>query len=114
MIVATQNTTLRHNKELASIFRRMSDCYKYLGAEHRFRAIAYETAAKTLSNLSEPVDAFGHDIKKLDQLKGVGESIAAKIIEYLDTGRIQTFEKLKEQVPEELLELMEVEGLENK
>jgi DNA polymerase (family X) len=67
MIVATQNTTLRHNKELASIFRRMSDCYKYLGAEHRFRAIAYETAAKTLSNLSEPVDAFGHDIKKLDQ-----------------------------------------------
>jgi DNA polymerase (family X) len=44
----------------------------------------------------------------------VGESIAAKIIEYLDTGRIQTFEKLKEQVPEELLELMEVEGLENK
>ncbi len=111
MLASTTNTTLRHNKELAFIFRQMSDCYKYLGQEHRFRAIAYETAAKTLSNLSEPVDAFGNDVKKLDELKGVGESIAGKIIEYLNTGRIQTFEKLKKQVPQELLELMEVEGI---
>lgn len=107
----TLSTTLQHNKELATIFRHMSDCYKYLGQNERFRAIAYDTASKTLSNMSEPVDIYGHDIKKLDQLKGVGERIAEKIIEYLDTGKIQTFEKLKQKVPYELLELMDIEGI---
>jgi DNA polymerase (family 10) len=109
--VPIANTTLRHNKELASIFRKMSDCYKYLGPDNRFRAIAYETAAKTLSNMSEPVDVYGNDIKKLDELKGVGEGIAQKIIEYLQTGAIQTFEKLQQEVPYKLLELMDIEGI---
>ena len=104
-------TTLQHNKELAAIFSRMSDCYKYLGPDERFRAIAYDTASKTLSNMQEPVDVYGHDIKKLDELKGVGESIAQKIIEYLDTGRIVTYEKLKKKVPQDLLELMDIEGI---
>lgn len=103
--------SLQHNKELASLFRQMANCYRYLGAEQRFRAIAYETAAKTISQLDEPVDVFGHDIKKLDTLKGVGESIAEKIIEYMDTGTIQTFEKLKRQVPYNLLSLMDIEGI---
>ncbi len=103
--------TVDHNKELAAIFSRMSDCYKYMGPEQRFRAIAYETASRTLSNMQEPVDIYADDIKKLDELKGVGESIAEKIMEYLHTGKIKTFEKLKKQVPMELLELMDVEGI---
>lgn len=109
--VLSSTTILQHNKELAHIFRQMSDCYKYLGPDERFRAIAYDTASKTLSNMTEPIDIYGHDIKKLDELKGVGERIAGKIIEYIDTGRIQTFEKLKQQVPFALLELMDVEGI---
>jgi DNA polymerase (family 10) len=41
----------------------------------------------------------------------VGESIAKKIVEFLQTGKIKTFENLKKQVPFELLELLEVEGI---
>ncbi len=104
-------STLQHNKELSSIFRHMADCYRYLGPGERFRALAYETASRTLANMSEPVDVYGHDIKKLDELKGVGESIAEKIIEYIDTGSIRAFEKLKKKVPYDLLDLMEVEGI---
>ena len=89
------SNTLRHNKELARIFRQMADCYRYLGPEQRFRAIAYNNASNTLSNMDEPVDAYGHDVKKLDQLKAVGESIATKILEYLDTGTIKAFEELQ-------------------
>lgn len=103
--------TLAHNKELAVIFRHMSDCYRYLGAEERFRANAYAVAAQTLENLHEPVDVMADDIKKLDALKGVGESIAEKIQEYLHTGKIVTFEKLKKKVPYALMELMEIEGI---
>ncbi len=106
-----QKISLNHNKELAAIFRQMSDCYKYMGPEQRFRAIAYDTASKTLSNMQQPVDILAPDIKKLDELKGVGESIAEKIIEYLQTGKIRTFEKLKKQVPFPLLELMDIQGI---
>lgn len=98
--------TLKHNKELSSIFRHMADCYRYLGPEHRFRAIAYTNAARTMANMNEPVDIYGHNVKKLDQLKGVGESIASKIIEYIDTGHIKTYEMLQQQVPFDLLPLM--------
>jgi DNA polymerase (family X) len=103
--------TLQHNRELSVIFGQMADCYRYLGVNERFRAIAYQTASRTLANMHEPVDACGHDIKKLDELKGVGESIAGKIIEYIDTGHIKTFEQLKKKVPFELLDLMEIEGI---
>lgn len=89
----------------------MSDCYRYLGNEHRFRANAYAVAAQTLENMQEPVDAMAEDLKKLDSLKGVGESIAEKIQEYLHTGQIATFEKLKHKVPYGLMELLEIEGI---
>jgi DNA polymerase (family 10) len=112
MTALTANkATLEHNKELATIFKKMSDAYKYLGPEQRFRANAYAVAAQTLENMHEPVDALADDFKKLDALKGVGESIAEKIIEYLETGQIKAYEKLQHQVPFALLELMEIEGI---
>ena len=103
--------SLNHNIELGNIFEEMSSCYKYLGNEERFRAIAYSNAAKTLYNLTEPVDLLNHNIKKLDELKGVGESIAEKIIEYLDTGKIATHEQLKKNVPIDLFDLMKLDGV---
>lgn len=103
--------SLQHNAELAFIFRQMADCYDYLGAEHRFRARAYDTAASVLANMKEPVDIYGDDVKALDELKGVGQSIAKKIIEYIHTGKIATYEKLKKQVPVQLLGLVQAEGI---
>jgi len=105
------DTTLRHNAELAHLFRQMADWYAYLGKEERFRARAYSAAANLLLNMQEPVDVYGDDVKALDALKGVGESIARKIIEYLHSGKISAYEKLKRKVPEDLLELMQAEGI---
>ncbi len=109
--VIQKAVSLQHNAELADIFRRMAACYGYLGPDERFRARAYEAAASVLANMKEPVDVYHDDIKALDALKGVGESIAQKIVEYLHTGKITAFEKLKAQVPVQLLELTEVEGI---
>ncbi|HEX4875177.1 MAG TPA: helix-hairpin-helix domain-containing protein [Chitinophagaceae bacterium] len=102
---------LQHNKELAVIFSRMADCYRYLGPEQRFRAMAYSAAAQTLRNMKEPVDSLAVDIRQLDALKGIGSGIAAKIIEYLATGHIKNFEALQKKVPFQLLELMDIEGI---
>jgi DNA polymerase (family X) len=107
---AILNPGHQHNSELASIFHQMSSCYKYLGASERFRAIAYENAAKTISNLQEDISVFADDIETLDKLHGIGTSIAEKIQEFLRTGKIKTFDKLKRVVPMPLLDLLEVNG----
>lgn len=87
----------------------MADCYSYLGAAERFRSIAYENAAKIMVNMHEDVSNY-KDVTALDALGGIGKSIAAKIIEYLSTGKIKAYEKLKTKVPFELLELMNITG----
>lgn len=98
------------NRELAGIFNKMADCYRYIGTEERFRANAYAGAAQTLSNMQESVEELSDDIKQLEDLKSIGKSIAEKIIEYIATGHIQAFDKLKKKVPFQLLELMDIEG----
>ncbi len=104
------STTLAHNRELSAIFRQMARAYAYLGPEQRFRANAYNNASKVLANMEEPVDALSPDMQKLEDIPAIGESIAQKIVEYLSTGKIETFQKLKQRVPAGLLHLMEVEG----
>lgn len=99
-----------HNRELADIFHRMAGCYRYMGAKERFREIAYENASRTLHGLKDDVSIHATDVKSLDQLSGIGESIAEKIMEYLESGKIETYEKLKVKVPEGLLELMDITG----
>jgi DNA polymerase (family X) len=101
---------LQNNAALSSIFHHVADCYRYLGNEERFRAIAYENAAKILHTMKEDIADYATDIKTLDEIGGIGESIAEKIIEYLHTGKIKTFEALKKKVPYELLELMDITG----
>jgi DNA polymerase (family 10) len=108
MIPANKNILPGNNIALASIFHRMADCYRYLGKDERFRAIAYENVSKILHNMKEDIAGYAIDVKSLDAIGRIGESIAEKIIEYLHTGKIKTFEKLKKQVPFELLELMDI------
>lgn len=111
MSVLSANTSIgQHNAELAEIFRRMASCYRYKGSDDRFRAIAYDKASRTLNNLKEDVSIYAKDVKTLDQLSGIGESIGEKIMEYLATGKIKAYESLKKEVPQELLDLMDING----
>lgn len=104
------NYVAQNNAALASIFHHMADCYRYLGSEERFRAIAYENVAKILHNMKEDIAGYATDVKTLDEIGGIGESIAEKIIEYLHSGKIKTYEQLKKRVPYQLLELMDITG----
>lgn len=108
--IASKDRHPQNNMALSYIFHHMADCYRYMGNDNRFRAIAYDKAGKVLSNMKEDIEDYAKDVKTLDEIGGIGESIAKKIIEYLHTGKIKTFEKLKKQVPYELLELMDITG----
>jgi len=111
MKMSQEKSSTKNNIALAAIFQQMSDCYRYLGTEERFRAKAYENAAKALTGMKEDISSYAKDVQSLAALDDIGVSIGEKIMEYLNTGRIEIFERLKKLVPFELLELMDVSGL---
>ena len=111
MTNANISKTLLENKKLASLFRELSECYSYLGYEERFRARAYLNASKTIDNLDFPVSDYRYLPEKLDGLKYIGKSITEKIIEFIDTGKIELQKKLKKEIPMNLLQLTQREGI---
>lgn len=63
-----------------------------------FKPKAYLKAATAIEELTEDIkDIYKKGGKKaLEDIKGVGKSIASKIIEYLEKGKIKYYEELKE------------------
>lgn len=110
LIMQIKTVESQNNRQLAEIFHRMANCYRYLGPKHRFRAIAYDAAGRSVNGLRDDITHYAGSIKTLDKISGIGESIAEKVIEFLNNGKIETYEKLKRQVPEELIGLMDITG----
>lgn len=101
--------TFEKNKKLAEIFSEMANIYKYKGAAERFRFIAYQKAAKIVNSLPKDI-SFYIENNSLRDLDGIGEGIAQKIEEYMNTNKIKKFEQLKNNVPFKLLEMLEISG----
>ena len=77
--------------------------------ENPFKSRAYYNAAKTLAGIDNIDEVIKE--KKLREIKGIGEAIAGKIEEYFETGAIAYLEELKQEVPESLLELLQIPNL---
>ncbi len=99
------------NREIAKIFNEIAEYLEMDGV--RFKPYAYQKAAITLENLKDSVeDIYNHGgLKALKAIPGVGESIAQKIEEYLNTGKIQYYEEFRQKLPINLDELSAVEGM---
>ena len=99
------------NSEIASVFDHVADLLDYQGG-NVFRVRAYRNAAHTIGGLVEPLAAVRADTNRaLTDLDGIGDDLAGKIEELLDTGRLPLLEELKAQVPTAAFELMRVPGL---
>lgn len=94
------------NKEIAKLFDELGDILEFLG-ENPFRARAYKRAAQIIYGLSEDIETL-YKSGKIQEVRGIGESILQKIGEYLETGKIKAYEEYKSKIPEGLLELLSV------
>ena len=97
------------NKEVAEKFYELAEVAELAG-DNQFKIKAYLEAARVIENLTLPIEDLAQQ-NKLTEVKGIGKSIAEKITEYLNTGKITKLEELKKVVPEGLLELEKVPGL---
>src|SRR6266699_3124957 len=96
------------NEQVAGAFREISELLE-LSGDQSFRVRAYDRASRALSGYG--ADLAGLSDKELAAIPGVGKSMAAKVREYLETGRVATLEKLREEVPEGLRVLVKVPGI---
>ena len=99
------------NQELSKIFYEIAN---YLEMEEiAFKPHAYKKVANILETLEEDVEKIYKKggLKALEKIPGVGKNIALRIEEYLKTGRINYYEKLKKEIPINLEEIIAVEGM---
>ncbi|MDY6766195.1 MAG: DNA polymerase/3'-5' exonuclease PolX [Candidatus Nanohaloarchaea archaeon] len=96
------------NKEVADILYEIADLLEMQDVEWKPRA--YRRAARSVEALSEPVEDV-HDRGELQEIEGVGEAIAGKISEYLETGELGYYQDLKQELPVDIEALTAVEGV---
>lgn len=97
------------NNEVAEQLREIYVLMQLAG-ENRFRAIAFDRAAQTIESLDNDITEY---IEKdaLTDIKGIGSSIAEDIRSYVETGKIGVLESLREQIPGELRDWLNISGL---
>jgi DNA polymerase (family 10) len=50
-------------------------------------------------------------LKELEEIQGIGEGLGGKIVEYLETGKIREYEKMKKSLPAGIGALLRIPGL---
>ena len=97
------------NKEIAIIFSRIADALEIKG-ETGFKVIAYRKASRILEDLTEDIEDISKE-KRLQDISGIGSGIAKKIEEYLKTGYMKKFDEALSDIPEGLLELLNIQNV---
>ncbi|HEC72195.1 MAG TPA: DNA polymerase/3'-5' exonuclease PolX [Thermoplasmatales archaeon] len=97
------------NQLVADVLYQVADLLDIKG-EIFFKTRAYRMAAQKIETLNEDIETVVKE-NRLREIPGVGEALAKKIKELVETGRLEYFEKLKKEIPPELLKMLDISGL---
>ena len=98
------------NKEIAAIFDKVADLLEIKG-DNPFKIRAYRNAVRTIENLSDDLSKMVEEGVDLSKIPTIGEKIAQKIEEIVKTGKLSKLEKLQNEFPPHLLDILCVEGI---
>ncbi len=94
------------NNDIAATFDRIADLLEIKG-EIIYKTLAYRRAAESLRTLGEEIETV-HRENRLLEIPAVGKAIAEKISELLTTGKLEFLQKIEEEVPPTLTDLLQV------
>jgi DNA polymerase (family 10) len=97
------------NRELADLFEKMADILEFKG-ENPFKISAYRKASRIIGDLAQDIEEISEQ-GGLKNIPGIGEGMAQKVKEYLQTGRVSKFEEIKKGVSDELIAIMDIPGM---
>jgi DNA polymerase (family X) len=98
----------RPNDEVGALLQEYADLLS-ITAGQDFKARAYERAARAIAGYHDDVSHL--DVSELRQIPNVGSSIASKVAEYVQSGRMSAIEELRARVPAGVRELTAIPTL---
>ncbi|MBK9300400.1 MAG: DNA polymerase/3'-5' exonuclease PolX [Bacteroidetes bacterium] len=96
------------NAEISDVFSLLAKLMD-IHNENSFRAKSYASAAFTIDKLS--VSLAETPKEQIQYIKGIGESNAKKIIEIVETGKLEQLNELLAKTPEGILALLKIKGI---
>ena len=101
-----------NNEEIARRFYRLSALMEIRG-DDPFRLRSYRNAAEAIEVWPTPLKeiAAQEGIAGLQEIPGVGKAIAGKVIDLLERGTFDAWERLVAETPETVLDLTEIPGI---
>lgn len=98
-----------NNREVADTFERIADMLAIRG-DNFHRIQAYRRGAESIRDLSRDINAI-YEEGSLTDVPGIGSTLSEKIAEMLETGELEFYEQLTQEIPPSLVEFLRVEGL---
>ena len=98
------------NDKIAELFENLGLLLEMKG-DSVFKIRAYQRAARAIEELSFPLSQAVNDGHKLTGIPGIGKAISDKIIELVTTGKVQTYERVRAELPEGALDLLAIPGV---
>ena len=99
------------NASIASVFEEMAELLEFRG-ENPFRIRAYRNGARAIRDLDEQVKQIIDDPDRdFAAIPGIGKTLVEKTETLLATGSLPQLEKLREEVPDVVIQMARIPGL---
>lgn len=100
-----------NNAQIADKFDLIADILDFQGA-NPFRVRAYRNSARTIRDYTDSLAWIATQEKqKLTDIDGIGDDLALKIVQLVETGDVPLLKELREQVPHSVLALLRIPGV---
>ncbi len=99
------------NQQISEIFQEIGDILE-IKDENRFKILAYQRAAQIIRNLATDLGkVYKKDPKKILEIKGIGKDLYLKIVEIIETGKCDMHQRLLEEIPNGVLDMLRLRGV---
>ena len=99
------------NATIADVFDEMAQLLEFRG-ENPFRIRAYRNGAKAIRDLDESVASIlKDDSRDLAKIPGIGKTLVEKTHTLLSEGKLPQLEKLRQEIPDVVIEMSRIPGL---
>jgi len=95
---------------IAAALQETGTLLEIKGGNDYFKARAYKAGARSVAELATDIGELVRQ-RRLTEIKGVGNALAAQIAELYNTGTSSFLQKLKQELPAGIIELSQVPGL---
>jgi DNA polymerase (family 10) len=96
------------NQEIAEVFELLAQVMDIHG-ENSFKTKTYSTAAYRIEKLGTPISEMLPE--QIRSISGIGDAVSQKILELVQTGKLQVLEDYLAQTPAGVLDMLKIKGL---